>query len=106
MDEDKATSRNSHALKVMLERIESYQAGRIHFAHLVSELDVGLSSLIGMDANWLSALRGEWRALEEVNALALDAGKVQPLDAHAGTVGDALPKMRNLIVTAQISIGG
>lgn len=67
-------------LRSMLVELEAYRSGRGHFAGLVSALDVGIDALVECEPAFVEALREEWRVLEEINALALDQGKLNPLE--------------------------
>src|SRR5688572_30332176 len=76
-------------LRSMLHELQAYLAGRIDFAQLVADLDIGIGGL-SCEASFVQGLRDQWWVLEQLNALALDQGRLGPLEEHASVAADAL----------------
>jgi len=89
-------------LDVLLQLLLDYRLGGVGFPHLVGQLDIGIAELQG-NPGCASALRTQWRVLEEVNALALDEGKLEPLKPHLPIAIEAMERIETLIRDAQNS---
>ena len=84
-------------LRSILVEIESYKAGRSPFSWLVSSLDVGIDSLYSRESEFVFSLRKQWRILEEINAVALDQGGSNPLEADIAAAEAAIREFEDSI---------
>jgi len=82
----------------------SYQRGSIPFHRLVSEIKVAFDSLQDMDNEWKKEFDEIWFGLEEVNALALDEGEIEPLSGDKTFANYNVTKLLNLTRKAKDAI--
>lgn len=83
-------------LRSMLYELQAYSAGRIDFAQLVADLDIGIGGL-ACEPSFVQRLRDQWWVLEQLNALALDQGRLGPLEEGASAAADALRRLEAAI---------
>ncbi|MEM8963558.1 MAG: hypothetical protein AAGD38_18900 [Acidobacteriota bacterium] len=86
-------------LQSMMVELNLYRSGRSRFASLVSALDVGINVLVGQDPAFVNEFREKWRILEEINALALDEGKVYPLEPERPLAEETIRELSTIIET-------
>lgn len=107
-EHDTLNKPDQELLRSMLADLEAYRSGRAPFPGLVSALDVRINALVKREPALVEALREEWRILEEINALALDQGKLNPLEDDIAAAQAAIRDFEAAIKAqlAVISQGG
>ena len=90
-------------LRGMLVELKAYRPGRGRFPGLVSALDVGIDALVESEPAVLQALREGWRVLEEINALALDQGRLDPLADDKAAAETAMGNLE-AVMKAQFAV--
>lgn len=83
-----------------MKQVAAFREGRLGLPHLVSQLDVGIEALVEHEPNLAAALKDPWRVLEELNALALDEGRAEPLEDHRENAERALSRVVSSITEA------
>ncbi len=93
MDKANDPSEDVQLMEAMLREMEAFAKGQIRLPQLVSELGAGIEALAHNEPDLAAALKEPWWVLEELNALALDEGKVGPHEEHRANVERALSRM-------------
>jgi hypothetical protein len=105
MERSEGTPVNEAALEAMLRLTQSYRTRRIHLPQLVNDLSATLNGMHDVPADWRAHFAKAWGALEEVNALTLDAGDTTPRLEHERVVADALSRIEELVARARSTFG-
>lgn len=101
MNTEENESVNASALNAMMRLIDSYRQGSVHLPQLVNELQSALHGVLDVPIEWRSNYLQSWGALEEVNALALDAEYSHLPADHEKVVNGSLETIQQLIVQAR-----
>jgi len=87
------TGHDHRQVERMKSRLLLYEQEKISLGTLVADLDFLIEALKDCDVSWRGALRREWGALEEVNAVVLDRGTAmldQPLEQVVDQATEAM----------------
>lgn len=87
------TTEEVRLMEAILSRVGAFRDGHLRFPGLVSEIGAGIDALEAGQPDLATALRDPWRALEEINALALAEGRLEPLEEHRGNAERALSRV-------------
>ena len=91
------TSVNRLSLEKTRNSLCAYLAKNINLPSLVNRLGALKHELVNFDEDWLALYEEQRFALEEINALALDEGKTQPLREHAEIALRIITSIKDLI---------
>lgn len=90
--------REQRQYALMLDRLDSYRAGRLSLGRLVNDLEGLAAQLEVTPEQWRSAFRIQWGTLEQVHAAALDRGIAEDLpDDFVVLIEEAVDRLRFLI---------
>jgi len=103
MNTEENESVNASAVNAMMRSIESYRRGDVHLPQLVNDLQSALHGMLNVPHEWRARFLQSWAALEEINALALDAGQPRLPEDHEKIVSRALETIQQLIAQAASS---
>ena len=79
----------------------AFQTGRLSLPVFATELESGIQSLPSSLEKTKNELFSKWMVVEEVNALALDAGQYLPLPEHAELIKQSLLEVHDLVSEAK-----
>ncbi|GBQ11028.1 hypothetical protein [Acetobacter cerevisiae] len=85
---------NLEGIKYLFELLSAYQMGTVSLPVLADKLDTARSGLIFPEKEWLDTYCKFWGAIEECNALALDAGQTSVLPEHQQFLDDTVIKLQ------------
>ncbi len=85
---------NSDSVQYLSSLIAAYQRGKVSLPTLSSRLDAARSGFLFPEQGWLDTYAKLWGAVEECNALALDAGVTEVLPEHKVLLDRTLVKMQ------------
>jgi hypothetical protein len=100
---DHIAEQNQRHYQRMCEALSSIPSGQnTHsLGSLIATLDILLEALEGADVNWKDRFRKHWGILEEVNAFALDAGRLGFSDEEQKLINRAVQDLR--LLTEEVS---
>lgn len=74
--------------------LRSFEEGKVPLHALAQQLDTARHGLIHPDGQWLAQYEKYWSAVEDCNALALDAGEFSVLAEHKEFLDQTVKEMR------------
>jgi len=97
---------NRSAISAITHRVDLYTNGSIDLPRLSQDLIATLNGTLNVPDDWRAAFMQEWAKIEEVNAVALDAGQTRPTNAVSeDVVAGALDGIQRLIEQAGETFG-
>jgi hypothetical protein len=106
MNAEGSESVNVSAVNAMVWSIESYRGGSVPLHQLVNDLETALKAMLQVPIEWRSRFWQSWAALEEINAVALDAGHTCLPADNEQVVIKSLRAIEELITEARSTFAG
>lgn len=85
---------NSDGIQYLSGLLSAYQEGKVSLSVLAGKLDVARYGLLFPEKEWLDTYSKFWGAIEECNALALDAGQTSVLPEHQHFLDNTVIKLQ------------
>lgn len=86
---------NADGIEYLSELLTAFQQGKVSLPALASKLDAARFGLLFPEKEWLDTYAKLWGAIEECNALALDAGQTSVLPEHQQLLDDTVIKLQS-----------
>lgn len=88
---------NLRQLKIMLEKIDSFESGNLVFGDLIEDLDALLTVMENLDKEWKYTFHSHWFTLETYYAAALDEDTNPFEDDTKGHIPEAIEILKSMI---------
>ena len=85
---------NRSGIAFLSQLLRNFEEGKVELHTLAQRLGTARHGLIYPDGQWLAEYEKYWSAIEDCNALALDAGELSVLDEHKEFLDRTVMQMR------------